>query len=318
MTALTGLLASIASAAPARACEVARTSSSTAELPEAWRAAVDELVRSTGEPGHPWSCSGGKIELALIAKGALLRVAREGEEGAWRQVASPEDVLPLGQAMLATPLAPSSEVAGHAGATAAGDQGDPNPRQDLSRVGPDAVSPAVAVGAPDAPGKSSPRLLLGGGIDARHVGGSEVAWVGPTLSAGVRMGRWLPSISFRQQSDVSSERASIDELSVAIAVQSRFEISTFFELRAGLLLRGAAVQRDLGRRRGEQNRIEGRIGAVVSGVIPVFRWANVVLSADGEVTAISRESAEPASGEQRPTTFPTYTLGGSACLEVPL
>jgi hypothetical protein len=225
--------------------------------------------------------------------------------------------------MLATPLAPSSEVAGHAGALAAvgaapGDQGNPNPRQELSQVGADAASTTAAVGAPVALAKSSPRLLLGGGIDARHVGGSEVAWVGPTLSAGVRMGRWLPSISFRQQSDVSTGRGpSIDELSVAVAVQARFEIATFFELRTGLLLRGAAVERD-GHKHGDQSSIEARIGAVVSGVIPVFRWANVVLSADGEVTAASRESADPDPEEQRPTTFPTYTLGGSACLEVPL
>jgi hypothetical protein len=317
MTVLTGLLASIAAAAPARACEAARTNSSMAGLPEAWRAAVDELVRSTAEPGHPWSCSGGKIELAVIAKGALLRVAREGEEGAWRPVAVPEDVLPLGQAMLATPLAPS-DVAEHAVAAAPGDQGNPNPQLEVSRVVPDAASPPAAVAAPAALATSSPRLLLGGGVDARHVGGSDVAWIGPTLSAGVRMGRWLPSISFRQQSDVSTGRGpSIDELSVALAVQSRFEISTFFELRTGLLLRGAAVQRDL-HKHGEQSSIEGRIGAVVSGVLPVFRWANVVLSADGEFTAVSRESVDPEPQEQQPTTFPTYTLGGSACLEVPL
>src|SRR6476469_4853633 len=60
MTALAGLLASIAWAAPARAgCVVARTSAASARLPDTWRAAVEDLIRSTGEAGHPWSCSGG-------------------------------------------------------------------------------------------------------------------------------------------------------------------------------------------------------------------------------------------------------------------
>jgi hypothetical protein len=131
------------------------------------------------------------------------------------------------------------------------------------------------------------------------------------------MGRWLPSISLRQQSALS-HRSSIDELSVAVAVQARFEISAI-ELRAGLALRGAAVQRDLPGRRGEQSRLEGRIGAVTSVAIPVFRWSNVVLSADADVVGVSRKTAEPApTSDEAPTSFPTYTLGGTACLEVPL
>jgi hypothetical protein len=258
------------------------------------------------------------IELELVATGALLRVAREGENGAWRQVASPEDVLPLGQALLAMPLARPAEVGEHAGAAAPRDPGEPIPEQQQPQVSRDAAAPTIAVSATEAPGKSSPRLVLGGGVDTRYVGGSDVAWMGPTLSAAVRMGRWMPAISFRQQSTISPERNSIDELSVAVVVQSRFEISAAFELRAGLLLRGASVQRDLGHKHGEQSRIEGRIGAVVAGAIPLFRWANVVLSVDGEVVGVSRESAEPVSTDQELTTFPTYTLGGSACFEVPL
>src|SRR5262245_59907652 len=108
MTTLAGLLASLASAAPAHAaCVPARQGPSVARLPETWQVAVDQLVRSTAEPGHPWSCSGGTIDLDLATKGAVLRVAREGEDAVSRPVASPEDVLPLGQALLATPLAPS-------------------------------------------------------------------------------------------------------------------------------------------------------------------------------------------------------------------
>jgi hypothetical protein len=199
-------------------------------LPEAWRTAVDDLVRSTTDPGHPWSCSGGTIDLELAPQGALLRVAREGEEVVGRQVATPEDVLPLGQALLAMPLGPSAGVGEHADIMSSS---DPMPSPPLASPPDrrDAAPATTAEGAPTASSKSSPRLLLGGGIDARGVGGSNVAWVGPTLSAAVRMGQWLPSISFRQQSAVLFEGPPIDELSVALTVQSRFELSPF-ELRA--------------------------------------------------------------------------------------
>jgi hypothetical protein len=321
MTALAGLLASFASTAPARAsCVAARTSPSIARLPGAWRAAVDDLIRSTAEPGHPWSCSGGTIDLELVAKGALLRVARDGEGAVWRPIASPEEVLPLGQALLATPLSPSSADEEHATIAPRPDQMEPKPPQEpplapLARR--EVAPPTTAEGAPSS-GKPSLRLLLGGGVDARYVGDSRVAWVGPTLTAGVLMGRWLPSISLRQQSTILADGPSIDELAVAVAVQSRFEISAF-ELRAGLVLRGASVHRDLPRRRGEQSRLEGRIGAVTAVAIPMFYWGSVVLSADAEVVGVSRETTEPAStGGEVPTAFPTYTVGGSACFEVSL
>jgi hypothetical protein len=49
------------------------------------------------------------IELELDADGGVLIVARAGEVAARRHVASPADVLPLGEALLATPLASPSE-----------------------------------------------------------------------------------------------------------------------------------------------------------------------------------------------------------------
>jgi hypothetical protein len=321
MTSLASLLASIASAAPAEAeCKSARTAPSIATLPKPWHAAVDALIRSTAEPGHPWSCSGGTIDLELVAKGAVLRVARDGEATVARQVASAEDVLPLGQALLATPLPLSSDAGAVAGSAPNPDQVEPLPvaPQETPLVRREAAPVTTAESAPKASSQSAPRLVLGGGVDARYVGGSDLAWIGPTVSAGVRMGNWLPSISFRQQSAIVDHRPPVDELSVALTVQSRFEISAF-ELRPGLVLRGASVQRDLPRRRGDQSRLEARIGAVIAAAIPVFRWGSVVVSADADVVGISRESAEPApEGNQEPTPFPSYTLGGSACLEVPL
>jgi hypothetical protein len=108
-------------------------------------------------------------------------------------------------------------------------------------------------------------------------------------------------------------------VSFAVAVQSRIPLSRY-ELRPGLAVRGAVVLRDLPRPLGQQSRLEGRVGALTSFVIPAFSWASVVLSADAEVVAFSRETTAPktSTADASPSSFPTYTLGGSAWLEVPL
>jgi hypothetical protein len=313
MMTLTGLLASFASVAPARAdCTAARTLGSAASLPDAWRAALAGLIRSTAEPGHPWSCLGGTVELTLEPGGALLGVSREAQPAAERHVNSPEDVLPLGQALLATPLAASSEVA--VGAQAPPARAEAAPAQAQREPAPAPATKAASAATP-----ASRSLLLSLGVDARAVGGSGVAWIGPTASAAVVLGRWLPSISLRQQSAIVSHAPGIDEVSVALALQRQFELS-IFELRTGLALRGAVVQRDLPHQHGEQSRLEGRIGLLTSFAIPVLSWANLVLALDAEFVAVSRETTEPAAtpNDEAPTPFPAYTLGGSACFEVSL
>jgi len=327
MTALTCSFAALASAPARAACSPARASSKVASLPPAWRTALDDLVSSTAEPGHPWSCAGGTIELSLDSNGAVLRVARANEPAVERGAATPDDVLPLGQALLATPL-PSASSADELLALAPAltplevkpAPKPPPPAAPQSAVVPKQARPRPTTGvAPTASSKPARRLLLSAGADARYVGGSDAAWLGPTLSAGLVMGRWLPSISFREQTAVVANGAGLQELSVAVTVQSRFELSPF-ELRAGLALRGAAVLRDLPRPLGEQSRLEGRIGAVMSFVVPLFRCGNLVLSADGDLVGVSRETAEPATAtsDTAPTPFPTFTLGGSIGLEVPL
>ena len=320
MTALASLVAAVASGTPASStCTPAHTSASAAALPERWRAAVTDLIRSTAEPGHPWSCVGGTIELELNANGAVLGIAREGEESVSRQVASPEDVVPLGEALLAMPLALQSQDAEHAETTPRAERVAPPPTPAPAQHDDVTASPTKNAAPTSTANKPSRRMLISAGVDSRGVGGSGVGWLGPTASAGVVLGRWLPSISLRQESAFVSHGPPISELSVAFTVQSRFDISPF-ELRAGLALRGAAVLRDLPRPLGQQSRLEGRLGAVTSFVIPMFDWGSLLLSADAEVVGVSRESAAPttSTAEAAPTQFPTYTLGGNACLEIPL
>jgi hypothetical protein len=301
-------LALLAAASPARAaCLAARGGPSVGGLNSTWKTAVEQLLRSTSEPGHPWSCVGGVVDLEVASSGAVLRVAREGEEAVARRVESPDDVVPLGQALLATPLPPPPPESVASAPPASAKQAPAS-----------AVTPAPASAPPEQPSVRPSRLLVGGGVDVHHVGGSRVAWVGPVVSAAVPMGRLLPGISVRYQSSVLSRRPPIDEVSVAVSVQSRFVLSAV-ELRAGLVLRGATVQRDLPRPQGDQGRLEGRVGAITSLVIPAFRWGRVVLSADAEaVGAVRERDTQVPPGVDPPRPYPRYLLGGGAQIEVPL
>ena len=301
----------VTSPACASACVAARTISTKQAVPQPWQAALDDLVRSTAEPGHPWSCTGGTIELELDAQGGLLGVARAGETMVRRPVSSPEEVTPLGEALLAMPLAlPLQPTAQEA----SGPRAEP--------VSPPVISPPPEVVREDAHAAASElarHVLVSAGLDSRYVGGSHVAWIGPVLGAALTLGRWLPSISLRQQSSVATHRPPLDELSVALGLQSRFELSSL-ELRAGVSVRGAVVQRDLSGRHGDQSRVEARLGALVGLAVPVHRRWSIVLSGDAEAVGASHETATPNEPlvRERATSFPKYTLGGSAVLEVRL
>lgn len=300
-TAIAALLAITAWEVRAGAeCEPARPASSAPSLPAPWRDAVDELSRSTGEPGHPWSCSGGTITITIAPHGGVtLRVERAGEPPITKPVASPEDVVPLGQALFAAPLLPPPP--------SAEPHVEPVPAND---VGPDRRPTPPAE-------RKEPRLLLGGGVDARGVGGSGVAWIGPSLGAAVPLGHWLPSLSVRQQSALA-DGPPIDEVSFALALQYRIPIQSL-ELRAGLALRGGVVFRDLPRPQGEQTQLQGRVGPVVSLVVPVISWANIVIAVDADAVALSRETtAPPSTTAQTAKPFPTFTIGGTVGIEVPL
>ncbi len=315
---LVALLATVASVHPAHAeCAPVRDVSAT-RLPASWRAAIDDLVRSTSEPGHPWSCNGGQVALELTKNGATLHVTPEGEGPIARRVVSPEDVLPLGQALLAAAFAPVPQAPPAAEPTPGP---APEPAPAPSPPAPQAPKPVAPAAAPAlATREEHPRLLFGASLDVRGAGGSGVALVGPSVSAAVPLGLWLPSIALRGQSSVGSEGAPIGDFSFALGFARRIPIGPV-EVRGGVALRGALVLRDLPRPQGQQAEIQARGGLGGALVVPVARWARIVVGLDGDVVLAAARTADATSTTTTSTTlteFPTYTLGGNVGVEVPL
>src|SRR5262249_3452012 len=107
--ALAMLGAAAVSTPPALAgeCAPVRLGGDLASLPEAWRRALRAPRRATAREGQPWSCPDARITLLPPGDHGLGRLEVADASGVRRRpIASPADVVPLGEAMLARTLAP--------------------------------------------------------------------------------------------------------------------------------------------------------------------------------------------------------------------
>src|SRR5262245_27992426 len=101
MSVLPSLLIGLAPARGSAACPPAREVGAQAPLPAAWRVAYDDLLAALGRADRPWSCSGATIRLTPRSDdGATLEVTEPQGRTAERFVPSPDDLVPIGQAVL--------------------------------------------------------------------------------------------------------------------------------------------------------------------------------------------------------------------------
>lgn len=282
------------------ACLSAVEAAGARTAPEPWRSAVQQLVRSTAEPGHPWSCGGGVVDLRVQGDAAELLVARRGEAAVARRVATPDDVVPLGQALLAMPReapAPAPPIAPPA---------DPPP--------PPATSP------PTDRAPASPRLVVSAQASPRYAGGAGIALLGGGASAGVPLGLWLPAVWARY--DVSPlhhrKQAGLDELCVGAAL-SRTLSASWLELRAGVTVSAAVMQRDLPQSRDDETRVDARVGVLGAVAIPIHGAVRALASVDAELApGRARDEAPTNAAGVSSVAFPHYTLGGALGVELSL
>lgn len=277
------LLMTRAAAAAEPGCVPATEGAGVAALAEPWRGAVRALIRSTETPGQPWSCGGGVVDLrperATIgasdgershgpkdavrseprtlhtrAGAATLIVIPLGERPIEREVRAPEDVVPLGQALLAMP-------------------------REVPPPPPAPPAPAVVSASPPppppTPPEEAPTFLLGVGLGPRWAGD---ALLGGEVSAALPLGAWLPALRLRYGR--TDERA---DLAAGIGLARAFG-GPALQLRAGLTLSAALLMRDGRRRGGDEVHIAPRLGAGASVVLPAWRSLRVVIGADGDAT----------------------------------
>lgn len=308
-------LAAAAGQAGATQCTPTRIGPHVAAQSEAWRQAALALVETTRAEGQPWSCAGGQVDVvARDDGGATLTVTDDEGHVVVREVASPDELEPLGQALLSKPLpaspapppvalerAPAPPQAGPEGRSA--DSGRTEPR-------------------PDRTAATADRALLSAVVAPRYAGKADVMWGGITAAANVPFGAWVAGAWGRYDglsAQLADDAVEMQEVCVGAAFGRRFPVGAV-ALEASLLPSVAVISHDRGAgQRGEDTKVHGRIGAGARAVFPASSWLRAVVAFDAELAPHElgdSEGAQDEHDEPPPPPLPAYTMGLGVGLEV--
>lgn len=298
---LAALASAAAIAGEARAaCAPARVSPGVSLLPDPWKAAARDLADASATPGQPWSCGGGEIEIALREGGATLTVVTEDGRVISREVTSPEEIVPLGEALLARPLPPPPPP-------------DPPP--------PPAAAEPPKADAPAPP--PAPRALVSAVIAPRYAGASRILFGSVAAALTVPFGAWGAGAWARYDGPavvIGERRAGLQEICLGAAASRSFALGKV-DLRAAVTPSIAVVTRDGGRDSPDEVRLSGRVGLDARAIFPITGPLRAVLAADVELSPreLAERAAPPKPTKEPPRSdFPSYTAGIGFGLEVAL
>jgi len=284
-------------------CKPVRVASSV-EGP--WRAALEALSRATAQEGLPWSCPGGAVDLTPDAAsardgspaGATLSVTDATGRSISRHVAGPDEVVPTGQALLATPLEETAAPA-------------PLPVQ----APPPDQPPASA----SPPHPTEPRAQIHLAIGPRFSGPGTTGWGSARLGLQLPIGPW--SVGFWARYDVPLSSPPGNWLNLDLSAVSaglsagRRIISKPFELRATLDPSIAVVMMEAGHE--NTTHPEGakpvfRLGSSVSGLFPIAGVFRGVVAVEGEFAPAGITGLRNIDTHNQPPQLPpvpVYTAG---------
>jgi hypothetical protein len=293
--------------APASAgpCAPAQIASDAGALPEAWRSALARLVEATAVPGRPWSCNGARLALEVDAAGRAgrLLVTMEDWPRLERDIPAPDELVPIGEAMLARPLsrpAPPPVAA---------------PPPEPAAPPPEPTAPRSE---PAAPRPAGERLTLGALAGPRYSGHVNALWVGGTLRAMLPLDRWTVGVWGRYETAVLALQptpADYHLLSGSVGLSAGYRLLDGpLQLTASIEPSLAVIAFDGGA--DESHEVEGargdpRVGARLQGAWPVGdRW-RLLFALDGEIAPLALGSARHRTIDPALPPIPSFTLGAS-------
>jgi hypothetical protein len=287
-------------------CEPVRLAPSTAGIPVSWRAALEALARATAEEGLPWGCPGGTAELVPDASGgAVLIVIDAAGHAVSRRVAGPGEVVPTGEALLATPL---------------GEAPAPPPAER-----PALPAPAPAPPPPPPPaGPTDPRLQIQALLGPRASGPGTMVWASGELRMLIPFGPWSPAAWVRYDIHAAGPRNApanfgTSAVSAGLGVARRI-VPAPFELYVILDTSLAVVIMEDGSDalpHPEGAKPALRLGTGLYGTFPLHGIVRGVLKVDGEFAPAGIGGLQIAAGQQPLLPLvPGYTAGLSLGMQV--
>ena len=306
-------------------CAPARLADEAVTLPRAWRRALEALVAATAREGQPWSCPDARITLIPPGDRGLAQLEIEDASGVRRRpVASPADVVPLGEAMLARTytidLPPSRPVA----------MGDPQrvPQTPPSHPPIDETAPHAggrAGGGPRTPGPAGRGTdlridLLAG---ARYTGPTQAVLVGPELRVTLGFDRWVAGLVARYDTAVAfvqpvPDQFSLSSVTVGLAGAYRLlnapvELTLAVEPTMAVVVMGA--QRPDTSEPDVDSRVDMRLGASFAVAIPVGERVRVACAIVGEGVPAALFGDRHSRRHELPS-MPGYLAGLSVGMEL--
>jgi hypothetical protein len=304
------LVSAVTLAPPAAAepCAPARVTSDVAALPEAWRRALDALVQASAREGLPWSCGGARLALALPGPGvpAKLTVAMDGWPVLERDVESPEDLLPAGEALLTRPAARRAPP-------------DPAPLDPAPPAPAVAEAPRPVFARPPPVPYVEPRLLVDMLVYTRYSGGVRAFWMGGELRATVPIEGWSVGIWGRYEFAVAALQTvpydfSVQSGSIGVAAGRRIlprpiELWAMLEPSVAIVTMDGGVDGTPQAANGAKGDV--RIGARIQAAIWLGpRWRGL-LALDGEVSPWTLASETHRLIDPKLPQIPSFSLGAS-------
>jgi hypothetical protein len=275
--ALCGLLAGVPmSAYAAPPCEPAHASASQGALPNAWRDALNQLIRAGSGKSMPWDCSGAEVELVVDGEHGELRVHLPDGRSAVRPVVSSDLVVPVGEALLAQPdqHRPTRPVA-------------PTPPQ-TNTSAKDAPKP------PAKPTRGEPRLLIDAGAVGRVGAAVDALWAGGAARVTIPFTNWAAAAWVRVDGpvkvlDTVPKHFTMSEVCLGLAIGYRvlhkpFELRISGDAGFGVIRMSDGENHPPPLESTEGSRADFRTGADLQAAWPFARIGRFVAGGDFEVT----------------------------------
>jgi hypothetical protein len=331
MAAMIVATALLARTSPAHACAPARLGPEAASLPLPWRQALDALVAATTDEGQPWSCPDARVSLTLHGDVAFAELVVEDVRGGVprlrrRRVASPADVVPLGEAMLAkvsvpeptepsAPPVPPVEVGGPALSPPRSPAND--------NAGP---GPTAPMGSPIPP-RQGAELYLGLLAGPRFSAPLQTVWMAASIRAVVALESWSAGLWGRYNGPVAilhldpkPPQFSMSEMTFGLTggyklIKSPVELTASLEPIVAVVIMSSL--RPGNDEEDSDAKVDFRLGGRLGLAVPMTSRLRLLVAFDGEAAPGALGSEHSRWVDRRlQLPMPAYTVGLSVGMEV--